>query len=110
MLVMVGEFRGVRTEVVKRRTGEPVLRQDGSEWVRREASLLVGRDADTVVKVEIAGRDLDGDDWLPEPGDQVAFEVSIETRASERGDRVYRTYKAWRLRPEVVRAFAVSAG
>lgn len=106
-MIMVGEFRAVKSEVVRRRDGSPVIRQDGTEWVRHEAVLLVGQDADSVIKVELVGRDLlANEDWFPSQGDMVAFEVSIETTASQAGDRVYRTYKAWRLRPEVVTALS----
>lgn len=98
MLVLVGEFRSVRETAVTRKDGSPVLRKDGTQWIRREARIMVGTDADFTETVELVGRSLDGEGWCPEPGNAVAFECSIETRAV--GDRVYRTYKAWRVFPE----------
>jgi hypothetical protein len=98
MLVMVGEFRGVRSETVTRKDGSVVLRKDGQPWVRREARLLTGKDGDYVQSVELLGESLT-DESFPASGVMIALEVSIETRAV--GERVYRTFKAWRRATEV---------
>jgi hypothetical protein len=99
MLVLVGEFRGVREETVTRRDKSVVTRKDGSPWVRREARLLVGEGGDYVQSVELVGKDLTGEGWLPEVGEMLALEISVDTRVSEDGKRVFRTYKAWRRLP-----------
>lgn len=106
MLVMVGEFRSLRSETVTRKDGSPVIRKDGTEWVRHVARLLVGADGDFTESVEVLGKELLDDAAWPEPGTKVALEVSLETRVAEGGQRVFRTYKAWRRAAEVEAAFA----
>ncbi|SFC95062.1 hypothetical protein SAMN04487968_11611 [Nocardioides terrae] len=107
MLVLLGEFRGVRSELVRRKDGSVVKRKDGTDWERREARLLTGRDGDYVQSVELLGDSLT-DESFPAAGTMVALEVSIETRAV--GERVYRTFKAWKRVPEVEAILPQPAG